>query len=149
MTWSVGKICAEALEQWDIVRIFAEPFARDLSSRRVLEKNGFRLEGIKKKASIKRGSFWTPVCMPWSSGKMEKDKKSPECCGIGETMPLFLRGAAGTQGKFARGCRKEMRRRGENRRKCRCISSAKAQIYERICIRAGNGKGLSDSCGRG
>ena len=57
MTWSVGKICAEALEQWDIVRIFAEPFARNLGSRRVLEKNGFRLEGIKKKSVYKAGEL--------------------------------------------------------------------------------------------
>ena len=57
MTWSVGKICAEALAKWDIVRIFAEPFARNLGSRRVLEKNGFRLEGIKKKSVYKAGEI--------------------------------------------------------------------------------------------
>ena len=57
MTWSVGEICAEALAKWDIVRIFAEPFARNLGSRRVLEKNGFRLEGIKKKSVYKAGEI--------------------------------------------------------------------------------------------
>lgn len=45
---AVRRICAEAFEKFDIVRIYAEPFAYNTSSRRVLEKAGFTLEVIMK-----------------------------------------------------------------------------------------------------
>ena len=38
---------------FDIVRIYAEPFASNTASRRVLEKAGFRLEGVLKNSIIK------------------------------------------------------------------------------------------------
>ncbi|KXS41999.1 MAG: acetyltransferase, ribosomal protein N-acetylase [Methanolobus sp. T82-4] len=40
-------------ENFDIVRVYAEPFASNMPSRRVLEKAGFRLEGVLKNSIIK------------------------------------------------------------------------------------------------
>lgn len=56
-TAAVGQICRETFEREDIVRIFAEPFARNTASRRVLEKNGFVLEGVMKKGAFKNGEY--------------------------------------------------------------------------------------------
>ena len=49
MTKAVEQLCREAFEKFDIIRIYAEPFAYNTGSRRVLEKAGFSLEGIMKK----------------------------------------------------------------------------------------------------
>lgn len=53
MTEAIARICAEGFEKMDIVRIFAEPYHINLASRRVLEKNGFALEGVLKNSVIK------------------------------------------------------------------------------------------------
>lgn len=55
MTRAVGQLCAQAFARLPICRIYAEPFARNAASRRVLEKNGFVLEGIMRKAAVKNG----------------------------------------------------------------------------------------------
>lgn len=54
-TRAVMQIGEQIFETTDIVRIFAEPFARNLGSCRVLEKAGFQLEGILRKNAIKNG----------------------------------------------------------------------------------------------
>ena len=41
----------------DIVRIYAEPFAENIGSCRILEKNGFILEGILHKNAYKNGQM--------------------------------------------------------------------------------------------
>lgn len=55
MTRAVGQICREGFERFDIVRIYAEPFADNTGSRRVLEHNGFVLEGVKRDSVYKNG----------------------------------------------------------------------------------------------
>ena len=55
MTDAVRQICDLILETTDILRIFAEPFASNVASRRVLEKCGFELEGIMKNNAVKNG----------------------------------------------------------------------------------------------
>ena len=55
MTQAVEQICREAFDRWDIVRIYAEPFAYNAGSRRVLEKAGFALEGIMRRGACKNG----------------------------------------------------------------------------------------------
>lgn len=57
MTAAVKEMCALGFADWDIVRIHAEPYARNTGSRRVLEKAGFSLEGIQKKSVFKSGEF--------------------------------------------------------------------------------------------
>lgn len=54
MTEAVRQICREGFARWDIVRIYAEPFAHNAPSRRVLEKAGFTLEGILRQSVFKR-----------------------------------------------------------------------------------------------
>ena len=56
MTRAVQQICEEGAERWeDLLRIYAEPFAHNTASRRVLEKAGFTLEGVLRKSVCKRG----------------------------------------------------------------------------------------------
>ena len=53
MTEAVGRICAEAFATLDILRISARIYAPNIASRRVLEKNGFQLEGTMRRAVCK------------------------------------------------------------------------------------------------
>ena len=55
MTRAVKQICEEGFSCWDIVRVYAEPFAHNVPSRRVLEKAGFSLEGVMRRGVYKRG----------------------------------------------------------------------------------------------
>ena len=57
MTEAVRLICKHVFDNTDIVRIYAEPFAENIGSCRVLEKNGFVLEGILHKNAYKNGVF--------------------------------------------------------------------------------------------
>lgn len=54
-TRAVKQICKLVFETTDIIRIFAEPFVRNLGSCRVLEKAGFQLEGTLRKNALKNG----------------------------------------------------------------------------------------------
>ncbi len=58
MTEAVGRICAEAFEALDILRISARVYAPNIGSRRVLEKNGFSLEGVMRRAVCKGGNIY-------------------------------------------------------------------------------------------
>lgn len=62
MTQSIKQICDMAFNQFDIVRIYAEPFEHNEGSRRVLEKSGFNLEGIFKDSVIKNDKIFNS-CM--------------------------------------------------------------------------------------
>lgn len=57
MTEAVKQICREAFEKFDIVRIYAEPFAYNAGSRKVLEKVGFSQEGVIRKGVCKWGKI--------------------------------------------------------------------------------------------
>lgn len=57
MTEAVRFACNHVFDNTDIVRIYAEPFAENTASCRVLEKNGFVLEGILRKNAYKNGVF--------------------------------------------------------------------------------------------
>ena len=50
------QICQYVFSNTDILRIFAEPFAKNKASRRVLEKAGFRLEGLLRSNAVKNGA---------------------------------------------------------------------------------------------
>ena len=56
-TEAVRQMCARGFGEWDIVRIFAEPFSHNCVSCRVLEKNGFTHEGTKHLSVYKRGKL--------------------------------------------------------------------------------------------
>jgi len=57
MTEAVQQICDYCFQNTDIVRIFAEPYAFNNASCRVLEKSGFQFEGLLRKNAIKNGQF--------------------------------------------------------------------------------------------
>ena len=53
MTEAIALVCQYAFSQIPIVRIFAHVFAHNEGSKNALLKNGFEIEGIRKKGSIK------------------------------------------------------------------------------------------------
>lgn len=55
MTEAVRQVCASVFENSDIIRIYAEPFAYNTASCRVLEKAGFQYEGTLKNNAVKNG----------------------------------------------------------------------------------------------
>ena len=55
MTRAVREMCREAFAALDVVRIYAEPYAYNTGSRRVLEKCGFTLEGTLRQSVYKNG----------------------------------------------------------------------------------------------
>lgn len=52
-TSAVKQVCHYIFEKTDIIRIFAEPFAHNIGSCRVLEKSGFTCEGTLRKNAVK------------------------------------------------------------------------------------------------
>ena len=55
MTEAVKQICKYVFDKSDIIRIYAEPFAYNAASCRVLEKAGFQYEGTLRSNAIKNG----------------------------------------------------------------------------------------------
>ncbi len=50
---AVGILLQHIQENFDVVRIFAKVFEHNIASMKVLERNGFQLESIRKKAVVK------------------------------------------------------------------------------------------------
>ena len=57
MTEAVKLACNFVFENTDIIRIYAEPFAYNSASCRVLEKAGFGFEGVLKSNAYKNGNI--------------------------------------------------------------------------------------------
>jgi len=57
VTEAVKLACRHIFAHTDIVRIFAEPYANNVASCRVLEKAGFTFEGTLRKNAIKNDSL--------------------------------------------------------------------------------------------
>ena len=55
MTEAVVQVCDWLFAHTDLERIFAEPYAFNVGSCRVLEKAGFELEGRMRRNAIKKG----------------------------------------------------------------------------------------------
>lgn len=55
-TSAVTQVCTYIFEHTDIIRIFAEPFAYNTASCRVLEKAGFQFEGLLRRNAVKNGN---------------------------------------------------------------------------------------------
>lgn len=56
-TSAIKQLCQYIFEQTDILRIFAEPFAYNIASCRILEKSGFLCEGVLRKNAVKNGEI--------------------------------------------------------------------------------------------
>lgn len=52
-TTAVSLLLEYIKSNFDVIRIYAEVFSHNIASMKVLEKNGFHLEAIRKKAVIK------------------------------------------------------------------------------------------------
>ncbi len=57
MTDAVRQLCEYVFSRTDIIRIFAEPFAYNTGSCRVLEKAGFQFEGVLRANAVKNGKI--------------------------------------------------------------------------------------------
>lgn len=55
MSEAVKQICEYVFDKSDIIRIYAEPFAYNIASCRVLEKAGFQYEGTLRNNAVKNG----------------------------------------------------------------------------------------------
>ena len=55
MTEAVKQLCDYVFSHTDIIRIYAEPFAYNIGSCRVLEKAGFQYEGTLRSNALKNG----------------------------------------------------------------------------------------------
>ena len=55
MTNAVRQLCEYVFSHSNIIRLYAEPFAFNLGSCRVLEKAGFRYEGTLRSNAVKNG----------------------------------------------------------------------------------------------
>ncbi|MDD3172512.1 MAG: GNAT family protein [Herbinix sp.] len=56
-TSAVKQMCHSIFHNTDIIRIFAEPFANNIASCRILEKAGFICEGVLRKNAVKNGKI--------------------------------------------------------------------------------------------
>lgn len=54
---AVQQFCHYLFRNTDILRLFAEPFAHNLASCRILEKCGFQMEGILRRNAVKNGQI--------------------------------------------------------------------------------------------
>ena len=54
-TEAVRQMAEYTCYYFDIIRLYADVFETNKSSMRVLEKNGFYLEGVRRKAVLKNG----------------------------------------------------------------------------------------------
>lgn len=57
MTEAVKQVCKYVFDNSDIIRIYAEPFAHNIGSCRVLEKAGFQFEGLLRANAVKNGAI--------------------------------------------------------------------------------------------
>lgn len=62
MPQATRLLCREAFATFNLARIYAEPFAHNTSSRRVLEKAGFTCEGTMRNSVYKNGQLFS-FCM--------------------------------------------------------------------------------------
>lgn len=67
-TEAVAHIVKHITYTFDAVRIYAEVFEKNVASMKVLEKNGFYLESIRKKSIIKNNELmddyiWVKLCV--------------------------------------------------------------------------------------
>ncbi len=72
MTEAARRLCREAFSHFDIIRIFAEPFADNRGSRRVLEKAGFTCEGTMRNGVFKYGQVHSYCVYSLLRGELEK-----------------------------------------------------------------------------
>lgn len=86
-TAAVKAACAHVFAHSDILRIYAEPFAHNAASCRVLEKAGFVYEGTLRANAVKTAPCATCACTPWC-GRAERPGNDNHY-GKGDTICLI------------------------------------------------------------
>lgn len=74
MTKAVRQICGEAFERTDLVRIWAEVFAPNAASVRVLEKCGFIREGMLRNSVCKGGALYDSIVLGLCKDRFSADR---------------------------------------------------------------------------
>ena len=75
MTEAVKQLCDYVFSNTDIIRIYAEPFAYNIASCRVLEKAGFQYEGTLRSNALKNGNVFDMKMY----SKLRTDLQFPIC----------------------------------------------------------------------
>lgn len=57
ITEAIKLMTEKLFKRFDIVRLYAEPYEKNIGSRKALEKAGFKLESIKEKSVFKNGEI--------------------------------------------------------------------------------------------
>ena len=68
-TEAVRAVTLWARDAFGLLRVFAQPFANNLASRRVLEKAGYLLEGTMRQSAVKDGVVIDQCLYGWVSDK--------------------------------------------------------------------------------
>ena len=56
-TCAIKQTCQYVFNNTDILRIFAEPFSYNIASCRILEKSGFKCEGLLRSNAVKNNQI--------------------------------------------------------------------------------------------
>jgi [ribosomal protein S5]-alanine N-acetyltransferase len=72
---ALGAITRHAIETHGLTRVFAVPFAYNQASCRVLEKNGYVLEGCLRRSAIKNGQIVDQFQYAFIAGPSESSRR--------------------------------------------------------------------------
>ncbi len=72
---ALGAITRYAIEKHGLTRVFAVPFASNQASCRVLEKNGYVLEGCLRRSAIKNGQIVDQFQYAFIAGPSESSRR--------------------------------------------------------------------------
>lgn len=90
MSQAIKQMCKFVFDyenDFDIYRIFAEPFADNHPSRKVLENSGFKLEGIMKSSIFKNGEL-KDSCMYALLKNCSMGLSAPNPASVGADSPM-------------------------------------------------------------
>lgn len=90
MAEAVKQICEYVFDSSDIIRIYAEPFAHNSASCRVLEKAGFQYEGTLRSNAVKNDKVIDIFLNDWLLRNCEIiDRYQPSLGSIPEKIKGF------------------------------------------------------------
>lgn len=92
MSRAIRLLCEEAFARYDLVRIYAEPFAHNVGSKRALEKAGFELEGVLRRSIYKNGKVFDSCIYGLFCAEEKKPKQSRRRAGFCDQRPIVFFG---------------------------------------------------------
>ena len=85
---ALGELVDWAFESFDLNRIWADPFASNPASAKVLERNGFQFEGIKRASVIKGGRVLDQMLYARLRPGLREEGAQTGCAGCGQRNTL-------------------------------------------------------------